>query len=274
MQMKKHNNLNSGNAKDADGEEDGQECIYNAVVMHDKLEDIAWAQDQAWEETQVLTGTIATIIENVDDDLERELAFYNQALGSAKQAIGHFEEAGIAWRRPADYYAEMVKSDDHMAKVKEQLLYEQKVIETSQQRRKEREARKFSKQVAAERKKDRAQDKKAAITGVSALRKKREKEGFSGELDMDVELQRIQKGRQPKAKLGERFRGQGKSEKRAKRDTKFGFGGPKRLKKQNDAYSAAGGEFKQGSSGGKNRDGVKAQRPGKSRRQAMKRKSM
>lgn len=41
--------------------------------------------------------------------------------------------------------------------------------------KKEREAKKFSKQVAAERKKDRAQDKKAAITGISKLRKQREK---------------------------------------------------------------------------------------------------
>lgn len=41
--------------------------------------------------------------------------------------------------------------------------------------KKEREAKRFSKQVAAERKKERAQDKKTAITSISALRKQREK---------------------------------------------------------------------------------------------------
>ena len=42
-------------------------------------------------------------------------------------------------------------------------------------RKKDREAKKFSKQVAAERKKERAQEKKKAITDVSKLRKQREK---------------------------------------------------------------------------------------------------
>lgn len=34
-----------------------------------------------------------------------------QALEAAKTAIGRFEAAGIAWQRPADYYAEMVRFD-------------------------------------------------------------------------------------------------------------------------------------------------------------------
>ena len=42
-------------------------------------------------------------------------------------------------------------------------------------RKKDREAKKFSKQVAAERAKEKAQGKKAAITGISKLRKQREK---------------------------------------------------------------------------------------------------
>ena len=42
-------------------------------------------------------------------------------------------------------------------------------------RKKDREAKRFSKQVAAERKKERAADKKAAITNISKLRKQREK---------------------------------------------------------------------------------------------------
>lgn len=57
-----------------------------------------------------------------------------QALEAAKSAIGRFEAAGAAWRRPTDYYAEMVKSDEHMAKVKEQLLFEQRQIEAAEQR--------------------------------------------------------------------------------------------------------------------------------------------
>ena len=47
--------------------------------MQDKLEDIAWAGEQPWEESLALTSSAPVAVENVDDDLERELAFYNQA---------------------------------------------------------------------------------------------------------------------------------------------------------------------------------------------------
>jgi hypothetical protein len=50
-----------------------------ADVMHDKLEDIAWTGEQPWDETLAVTSSTPVQIGNVDDDLERELAFYNQA---------------------------------------------------------------------------------------------------------------------------------------------------------------------------------------------------
>ncbi len=61
-------------------------------------------------------------------------SLYLQSLGAARAAIGKLEAAGIPWRRPPDYYAEMVKSDDHMARVKEQLMYEQRQIEGADER--------------------------------------------------------------------------------------------------------------------------------------------
>lgn len=41
----------------------------------------------------------------------------------------------MPWRRPADYYAEMAKSDMHMARVKAQLMHEQAQIEAADERR-------------------------------------------------------------------------------------------------------------------------------------------
>ena len=57
-----------------------------------------------------------------------------QALQASQEAIRKFEAAGQPWLRPPDYYAEMVKSDDHMAKVKQQLLYEQNQLEATEER--------------------------------------------------------------------------------------------------------------------------------------------
>ncbi len=55
-----------------------REAIYNVDALHDKLEDIAWSEEQPWEESLALTGAAPTVVSNPEDDLERELAFYNQ----------------------------------------------------------------------------------------------------------------------------------------------------------------------------------------------------
>ncbi|EIE20095.1 eukaryotic rRNA processing [Coccomyxa subellipsoidea C-169] len=265
--------------------------IYNAEGMHEKLEDICWPSEAAWDESLVITGEDSTQVEDVDDDLARELAFYNQALAAARGAVGKLEAAGTKWLRPPDYYAEMVKSDEHMARVKAQLMHEQGEIEGAQDRRKQREAKKYSKQVQAERIKEKAQTKKASISSISRLRKQRARDGFAGELDMEKELARGPGGKTPMSP-GQRIRpvhaGERKvSKKREAKDTKFGFGGRKRLGKQNDASSAADmGGFRQGNfddgvgrgrgggrgDGGVRQGGVKknagGNRPGKARRQA------
>ena len=46
--------------------------------IHEKLEDIGWTEEVGWEETQAITAAAACEVADVDDDLERELAFYNQ----------------------------------------------------------------------------------------------------------------------------------------------------------------------------------------------------
>lgn len=49
-----------------------------ADALHGKLEDISWIEEQPWEESLVITAAQPTQVSDVDDDLERELAFYNQ----------------------------------------------------------------------------------------------------------------------------------------------------------------------------------------------------
>ena len=57
-----------------------------------------------------------------------------QALEAAKEGVQRLEKEGKRWQRPADYYAEMVKSDEHMARVKSQLMHEQTQIAEAQER--------------------------------------------------------------------------------------------------------------------------------------------
>lgn len=267
-----------GSEDDDENDDEGGTCIdefiYAGEVMREICADMTWGgADAQWKEGLVLASKQRTEVEDVENDLERELAFYNQALEASFAAIKRFEDDGIKWRRPDDYLAEMVKSDGHMAKVKEQLVHEQTVIEEAEQRRKERENRKYSKLVAAERRKERSQQKKQAIDSVTSMRKQRAKSNFEGEFDLDqVGLGDAKlKGK----RLGERFSASGaKSNKRQKRDAKYGFGGPKRRQKMNDAYSAAATDGPARTnraggpkSGGGGKAGV-AKRPGKARRAA------
>jgi rRNA-processing protein EBP2 len=42
---------------------------------------------------------------------------YQHTLSAVKQALTQLDQAKIPYQRPDDYYAEMVKTDAHMAKV-------------------------------------------------------------------------------------------------------------------------------------------------------------
>ena len=272
--------------KAGEGEEEKKkEFIYNVDAIHERLEDISRVDSQPWEDTLVCTCSKDSLgeVPSVEDDLERELFFYNQAFGSVQDSIEKFDELKTKWRRPTDYFAEMVKSDDHMKRVKEKLLYEKKLGEEQEERRKQREAKKYAKQVQAEKLKERAQAKNKQINSIKEWRKQREKNDYGemgeGEFPPDFDFSgkgSSSKGKEAKPAAGTRiFAGKTKSNSRKARDKKFGYGGRKSLQKQNDAKSSADdsgwrqGKFGKFSSGKKIGKKGSKNRPGKARRQAM-----
>ena len=117
-------------------------------------------------------------LETVDDDLTGETFFYERALESANQVVKKLKKLGVPVKRPHDYYAEMVKSDEHMKKVRSELMYEQQQLEIRDERRKTREAKRYGKQVQAEKVKQRTLAKKAAIKDLDKWRLQRKKSGF------------------------------------------------------------------------------------------------
>ncbi|WZN66190.1 rRNA processing protein EBP2 [Chloropicon roscoffensis] len=256
---------------------------YNVDAIHERLEDISRVCHLPWEDTLVCTSSDAEVMELsvVHDDTERELKFYDQASEAVRESIEKFDESGHKWRRPDDYLAEMVKSDQHMKRVKEKLLYEKKLAEEQEERRKQREAKKYAKQVQAEKLKERAQAKNKQIDGLDKWRKQRERDGYDEMGAEDYEEAMATAFRKPKQPAGTRiFSGKQKSKARQARDKKFGFGGKKKIQKQNDATSAADdsgwhqGKFGKYAPGRAKKAGVakkkKGQlRPGKARRQQM-----
>jgi len=67
-------------------------------------------------------GTAET--ELAANDFQRELSFYRQAQATVLEALPRLHSLGIPTRRPEDYFAQMIKSDQHMQKVS---LFKQRV---------------------------------------------------------------------------------------------------------------------------------------------------
>jgi rRNA-processing protein EBP2 len=66
---------------------------------------------------QSITSSLDAPID-VDDDLSRELTFYKQAIDAAQEARTKLLAEGVPFGRPSDYFAEMIKDDEHMEKVR------------------------------------------------------------------------------------------------------------------------------------------------------------
>lgn len=248
----------SESESDSEGEEDAKlaepskQAVYNKEGLEEKLQDISWPENAGW--LHKLTIDIDQEQEvDVNDDLKREASFYTQALEGTRQAFEKLQSMGLPFLRPADYYAEMVKTDAHMEKVKRRLLSEQKEIEEAEERKKAREAKKLAKEIQVQKTKERAKQKKEEIESVKKWRKQRQQSGFAGEvnngeLDLAFEggksFERSNKKRpgvSPGDRTGGKARqsgGSGKGKKKKNRDfrdSKFGFGGKKSMKKQNTA---------------------------------------
>jgi len=80
-------------------------------------------------------------------------------------------EHGLPFTRPADFYAEMVKSDAHMERIRQRLVDEAAGIKRSEEKKREREGKKFGKKVQVEKRKERERDKKEIEERVKSLKR-------------------------------------------------------------------------------------------------------
>ena len=237
-----------------------------------------------WIETMTVNypKTIAEEVPNVQNDLEREVALYvlfsplrtnhsyRQALDGAMRGRALVLAANVPFSRPDGYFAEMVKTDEHMERIRQRLLDESASIKASENAKRQRELKKYGKQIQTEKLLERQKNKRDLVEKVESLKRKRGGlELDDDEFDVQLEealgerkqARREQAGHRPKMS-------------RQKRNDKYGFGGKKRYNKSNDAQTlddfGSRGAGKKGGKGGKGArpPARKAQRPGKARRAA------
>ncbi|KAL9123357.1 MAG: hypothetical protein Q9187_000084 [Circinaria calcarea] len=219
-----------------------------------------------FSEHQSITSTTQISIADVNDDLSRELAFHKQCLDAATEARGLLKKEGIPFSRPADYFAEMVKSDEHMGKIKLKMTDEAANKKAAAEARRQRDLKKFGKQVQVAKLQQRDKAKRDTLDKINILKRKRkdtdtgnvqEDDLFDVALENETKTDRSAKKRQ----TGVAAR---TPNKRQKKDAKFGFGGKKRYSKSGDAASS--GDIRGFSSKKMKGQNTGAQRFGKSRR--------
>jgi rRNA-processing protein EBP2 len=218
------------------------------------------------ERLEIITKDYA-VVPSVNDDLTREAAFYEQAMQSVDRAVAAFAEQGIEWRRPDDYFAEMLKSDEHMQKVRAKLLAEKTQVEAAAERRKQREIKKYGKEVQRKRQEEKQQSKKQQLDAVKKWRQKKKMSGGDDGEEFDVNIMDGEENGANASKKRKATSVPARSSKRQHKDQKFGFGGKKRGSKKNTSDSTADmsgfgrkAHVKKGAGG--------PHRPGKAARQA------
>lgn len=120
---------------------------------------------------QSVTTAEPVVIEDIDDDLNRELAFYSQSLSAVKEARILLKAEGNAFTRPVDYFAEMVKSDEHMGRVKAKLIDEAAGKKAAAEARKQRDLKKFGKQVQVAKGQERDKAKRDTLEKIKVLKR-------------------------------------------------------------------------------------------------------
>ncbi|RCI13598.1 hypothetical protein L249_5484 [Ophiocordyceps polyrhachis-furcata BCC 54312] len=234
----------------------------------------------AFHQCVVASSQTADSVPDVSDDLQRELALYSQSLEAARYGRSKLLSEGNPFSRPTDYFAEMVKEDAHMDKVKAKLVEEASAKKAAAEARKLRDLKKFGKQVQVAKLQERQKAKRETLEKIKTLKRKRQESGTgtgTNEADLfdvgvDNEIakysQRAAKGNPPSGTRKP-------NAKRQKKDAKYGFGGKKRNSKSGDAISSGDlsafsvKKMKSGGPKGRAKQVSKVTRPGKARRKVM-----
>ena len=146
--------------------------INNSAAIRASLKRISFMTDKTpFSEHNSLTSTEEMKVEDPNDDLTRELAFYTVCVSAAKRARSLLKKEGVPFSRPTDYFAEMVKSDEHMGKIKKKLYEEAAAKKASAEARKQRDLKKFGKQVQIAKLQQRHKEKKETLEKINSLKR-------------------------------------------------------------------------------------------------------
>lgn len=216
-----------------------------------------------FSEHQTITSADPVLIPDINDDLARELIFHQQCLTAAREAQVFLNKEDVPFSRPPDYFAEMIKSDEHMGIIKQKMTDEAANKVAAAEARRQRDLKKFGKQVQVAKLQERDKAKRETLEKINILKRSMVLFGIpfsryamadadsltperkntevtnAEETDMfDVALDNASNGGRTSTRTWTSEGGRGPSRKHQK-DAKFGFGGKKRFAKSGDAVSTS-----------------------------------
>merc|ERR1719169_247807 len=146
-----------------------------------------------WIETLVIPTAKAET--KVSDDVRREAAFHERTAEAVKEAYRRLHVMGVDATRPNDFYAEMMKSDYQMLKIRQNLTNEQKKIAAVEQRKKNKTEKKFAKEVQSARIKEKQAEKVKRIENIEKFKaeKRSRKHDNGDEGDFEGDFQKASK---------------------------------------------------------------------------------
>lgn len=146
--------------------------INNSAAINASLKRISFITSQTpFSEHNSLVSQEPIEVTDPNDDLNRELAFYKVCQAAASSARGLLKKEGVSFTRPGDYFAEMVKNDEHMDKIKKKLYDEAAGKKAAAEARRQRDLKKFGKQVQVAKLQQRAKEKKDTLEKINTLKK-------------------------------------------------------------------------------------------------------
>jgi rRNA-processing protein EBP2 len=147
--------------------------INNTAALQRAYKSFALPASLPFLHNQTITSAEPVVIEDVEDDLNRELSFYKQSLDAVKDARAKLKKEGVPFTRPTDYFAEMVKSEEQMGKVKAKLVDEAARKKASADARRQRDLKKFGKAVQVAKLQERDRTKRDTMDKINSLKRKR-----------------------------------------------------------------------------------------------------
>ena len=168
-------------------------------------------------------------------------------------------DLSIPFRIPPDFFAERVKPDKHMARIKDKLIEEQRKMLAVSERKQDKETRRFAKQVQSTKLQEKSKEKKANLAAAGRMRKVED-----GELGIERSILPGVQQHLAANRAEEDARRAKKSAKREAKDKKYGHGGKKRNVRKNDKESNSAGKDYSLNKMRNNFQGFKDTKPGSS----------